>query len=69
MLKLWLQSGKNEPKYRDAYDEAIEGLHNLLLRYSSPNNLAYLVKLEDRRTIHEFEHLECFMGGKSKLLI
>jgi len=69
MLKLWLQSGKTEPKYRDAYDEAIEGLHNLLLRYSSPNNLAYLVKIDNRRTIHEFEHLECFMGGKGKLQI
>lgn len=63
MLKLWLQSGKTETKYRDAYDEAIEGMHNLLLRYSSPNKLAYLVKIAGRRIIHEFEHLECFMGG------
>jgi mannosyl-oligosaccharide alpha-1,2-mannosidase len=67
MLKLWLQGGKTQPKYRDAYDKAIEGMHTVLLKYSSPSNLAYLAKIKHNnggRLIHEFEHLECFMGGK-----
>ena len=72
MLKLWLQGGKTESKYREMYDEAIEGMHDVLLQYSSPSGLAYLVKKNKLRTkvlIHEFEHLECFMGGKDMQII
>lgn len=67
MLKLWLQGGKTEDKYRDMYDEAIEGMHNVLLQYSnSPAKLAYIAKKmsgKNGKLVHEFEHLECFMGG------
>jgi hypothetical protein len=68
MLKLWLQGGKTEDKYRDMYDEAIEGMHNVLLQHSnSPAKLAYIAKKmsgKNGKLVHEFEHLECFMGGE-----
>jgi len=65
MLKLWLQGGKTETKYREMYDESIEGMHKVLLKYSTPSGLAYLAKRSrsSKTLIHEFEHLECFMGG------
>ena len=69
MLKLWLQGDKTEAKYREMYDESIEGMHKVLLQYSEPSHLAYLAKKTNARStsskIHEFEHLECFMGGTS----
>jgi len=80
MLKLWLQGGKSEVKYRDMYDESIEGMHKVLLQYTSKSQLAYIAQKEDRKRkgkvsassapppaaslIHDMEHLECFMGGE-----
>lgn len=65
LLKLWLQGGMVETKYREAYDKSINGMHKILLQYSSPSNFAYLAKkdMASGKLIHEFEHLECFMGG------
>ena len=69
MLKLWLQGGKTEQKYRDMYDEAIEGMHNILLQKSnSPAKLSYIAKLNGNRYDHSFGHLECFMGGECNIL-
>ncbi|GFH56442.1 hypothetical protein CTEN210_12918 [Chaetoceros tenuissimus] len=64
MLKLWLQTGKTETKFRQQYDKSMDGLHDKILRYSD-DGLAYLIKLNSKRRneIHEMEHLECFMGG------
>ena len=70
MLKLWLQGGKTESKYREMYDESIEGMHKVLLQYSVPSGLAYLAKKSKYRSkilVHEFEHLECFMGGTKNM--
>ncbi len=66
MLKLWLQGGKTEDVYREMYDEAIEGMHKTLIQRSkSSAKLTYIAILNSNgRLIHEFEHLECFMGGK-----
>jgi len=66
LLKLWLQGGRLETKYRVAYDKSIDGMHKILLQHSTPSNLAYLAKknMATGKLIHEFEHLECFMGGK-----
>ena len=70
MLKQWLQGGKTEKKYRDMYDETIDGLHKRLLSYTKPNGLAYIRKRGNPDSDNEgyedrtFQHLECFMGGK-----
>jgi len=47
MLKLWLQGGKTEWKYRDMYDESIEGMHKVLLQYTSKSQLAYIAQRDD----------------------
>ena len=68
MLKIWIQGGMKEEKYRQMYDETIDAMHKVLLQQSaSPAQLTYIVKRmggKGGRLIHEFEHLECFMGGK-----
>ena len=71
MLKLWLQGGKKETKYRYMYYESIEGMHKVLLQKSEPSGLNYLASIESSgagnmqrgRVVHDMEHLACFTGG------
>jgi len=63
MLKIWIQGGKMEPLYREMYDKAIQGMHDELLQYSTPSNLAYIADKDGEIIDHRMEHLTCFMGG------
>lgn len=46
MLKLWLQSDKcrknHNHYYREMYDESMDGVHDFLLKKSSPNGFLYV---------------------------
>jgi len=63
MLKLWLQSGKTEHKYRHMYDLAIEGLHEKLLHRSTPSGLTYITQIVYGDELHHMEEFVCFAGG------
>ena len=63
MLKIWLQGGKTEPRYRAMYDRAIDGMHDLLLQTSTPSNLTYIADKSGNMIDHKMDHLVCFMGG------
>ena len=65
LLKAWIQGGKTEHIYRDMYDTAIQGLHDVLLQQSSPSGLWYLASLQghDNTLDHSMGHLACFAGG------
>jgi len=63
MLKIWLQGGKTEPLYRTMYDNAMQGMHEMLLQYSKPSNLAYIADQNSGNLDHKMDHLVCFMGG------
>ena len=63
MLKLWLQGGKKDTKYRDMWDKAINGMHHHLLKKSSPNGLTYIAERSNGHVGNEMSHLTCFMGG------
>lgn len=63
MLKLWLQSGKTEPMYREMYDEAMDGLHRELLQKSVPSGLTYIAEKNNGTLDLKMDHLVCFMGG------
>ncbi|CAB9496498.1 oligosaccharide 1,2-alpha-mannosidase [Seminavis robusta] len=63
LLKAWIQGGKRETIYRDMYDKAIQGLHDQLVRQSTPSGLTYLIDIVDGESIHKLHHLTCFMGG------
>jgi len=63
MLKIWLQGGKVETRYRGMYDKAMDGLHDKLIQKSNPNGLTYIAESNSGKLIHKMDHLVCFMGG------
>lgn len=63
LLKVWLQGGKKEMKYREMYDKAIDGLHQYLLQSSSPGGLTYIAEMRNGKIIKKMDHLVCCMGG------
>ena len=63
LLKVWLQGGKREKKYRHMYDKSINGIIDKLVHMSRPNYLTYVAELKGDRVIHKMDHLACFLGG------
>ena len=68
MLKIWIQGGQKESKYREMWDKAILGMHEQLLQKSSPHGLTYIAdRYNGPRLDHKMDHLVCFMGGSLAL--
>ncbi|KAI9296168.1 glycoside hydrolase [Neoconidiobolus thromboides FSU 785] len=70
LLKLWLQSGKTEAKYKRMYDEAIEGIKKHLIAYSLPKQYLVLGEIDLKQPneiIPKMDHLVCFMAGSFAL--
>ena len=63
MLKIWIQGGKTEAKYREMYDKAIQGMHEKLLQVSTPSGLVFIADLNNGKLNTKMDHLVCFMGG------
>jgi mannosyl-oligosaccharide alpha-1,2-mannosidase len=49
MLKLWLQGSKTDPRWREMYDRAMDGVANKLLQKSDPSGLAYVADWDGGR--------------------
>ncbi|KAL9188419.1 hypothetical protein ACHAXT_006797 [Thalassiosira profunda] len=63
LLKIWLQGGKREKKYRRLYDKSIKGILDKLIHMSRPNYLTYVAELKGGKVEHKMDHLACFLGG------
>ena len=63
LLKIWLQGGKKETKYRRRYDESVNGIIDKLIHMSRPNYLTYVAEMKRDKVIHKMDHLSCFLGG------
>eukprot|EP00533_Pseudo-nitzschia_delicatissima_P010188 CAMPEP_0116091478 /NCGR_PEP_ID=MMETSP0327-20121206/7527_1 /TAXON_ID=44447 /ORGANISM="Pseudo-nitzschia delicatissima, Strain B596" /LENGTH=564 /DNA_ID=CAMNT_0003582833 /DNA_START=217 /DNA_END=1911 /DNA_ORIENTATION=+ len=63
MLKIWLQGGKTEARYREMYDESIQGMHDHLLTVSTPSELVFIADQVNGEMNYKMDHLVCFMGG------
>eukprot|EP00939_MAST-03C_sp_MAST-3C-sp1_P000143 g143.t1 len=61
LLKVWLQGRKREPRYREMYDRAIEGMSKHLLGQSG--HLKFVGERHGRSFQKKMEHLTCFVGG------
>ena len=61
LLKMWLQGGKKETRWRKMYDEAIEGMTKHLLGQSG--HLHFVGEKKGNRFVKKMEHLACFTGG------
>jgi len=67
LLKVWLQGGRVETKYRSMYDKAMDGLHTFLVHKTHHRGLTYIADVEDRKIEHKMDHLVCFMAGNLAL--
>jgi len=63
MLKVWIQGGKTEPRFRNMYDKSIQGMHDRLLSVSSPSGLVFIADRNNGIMDKKMDHLVCFMGG------
>jgi hypothetical protein len=63
MLKIWIQGGQVETKYRDMYDESIQGMYDQLLQLSTPSGLVFIADRNNGKLDTKMDHLVCFMGG------
>lgn len=63
LLKIWLQGGKKEHKYRRLYDKSIRGITDKLIHMSRPDYLTYVAEMKNDRVVHKMDHLSCFLGG------
>ncbi|GFZ49357.1 Mannosyl-oligosaccharide 1,2-alpha-mannosidase [Saitozyma sp. JCM 24511] len=73
LLKQWLQTDRQEPVYRDMYDEAMGGIKKHLIGKTSKSKLIFTQELQPARhpqsgqqtwqVIPKQDHLVCFLGG------
>lgn len=66
LIKQYLQTNKEEPIYKDMWDEALNGIKTHLITYSSPSNFTVLAERPnglDNKIEPKMDHLVCFMPG------
>ncbi|OWZ42101.1 mannosyl-oligosaccharide alpha-1,2-mannosidase [Cryptococcus neoformans c45] len=73
LLKQWLQTNRQEPVYRDMYDEAMVGIKKHLIGQTRKSNLIFTQELHPARhprdqsatwqIVPKQDHLVCFLGG------
>lgn len=64
LLKQWIQTGRTIDFLRDDYNASINGVKNLLVRHSKPNNLLYVGELLNGGEFKpKMDHLLCFLPG------
>lgn len=62
LLKVWLQTGKTEPVWKDTWVQAMREMQNrLVLR--TKGGLTYVAEENNGRANHKMDHLACFTGG------
>jgi len=67
LVKVWVQGGEpadgGDRMFRDMYDEAMQGLHDVLLQRSTPSRLQYVADFNGAQPVHKMDHLVCFVPG------
>jgi hypothetical protein len=63
LVKVWVQGGRKEERYRRMYDAAMDGMTNVLLKHSRPSGLAYIADYDGANTQDKMDHLVCFVPG------
>jgi len=62
LLKLYVQSGKTEPEWKEAWKRAISKAFQRLI-FTTKGGLTYIAEEKNGRTDHKMDHLACFVGG------
>jgi mannosyl-oligosaccharide alpha-1,2-mannosidase len=62
LLKVWLQTAKTEPIWKDTWKQAMKEMQQrLVLRTNA--GLTYVAEENNGRITHKMDHLACFVGG------
>lgn len=67
LLKIWLQGGMIEDKYRAMYDKAMDDLHDQLLYVTPQKGLTFLTERKGSIQKQKMDHFACFMAGNLAL--
>ncbi|OAX39217.1 glycoside hydrolase [Rhizopogon vinicolor AM-OR11-026] len=76
LLKQYLQTNQTELVYRDMYDTAMTGIHDVLVKRGLSTKLLYIAELNPERSgqgsigwrlVPKQDHLVCFLGGSLML--
>ena len=67
LLKLWLQGGRKENKYRRMYDMAMDGMHKLLVKKNAASGLTYIAEMDLNAIEDKMDHLSCYVAGNLAL--
>ncbi|CAB1119255.1 unnamed protein product [Ectocarpus sp. CCAP 1310/34] len=65
LLKVWMQGGRREESYRRMYEDAMDGVAELLVQKA--RGLTYLSEWNGTRRQHRMDHLACFLAGNLAL--
>lgn len=65
LIKMWVQGGRKEEQWREAYDKAITGMRRKLLSEVQVNDqkVVYIGSSNGRSIDNKMEHLTCFVPG------
>lgn len=62
MLKQWLQSGKREPHFKEAWKRSMKDMFRDLVQQTK-GGLTYVAEMEHNKVRQRMDHLTCFVGG------
>ncbi|CAJ1355207.1 unnamed protein product, partial [Effrenium voratum] len=62
LLKLYIQSDKTEPEWKDAWKRAMGKAFQRLI-FTTKGGLTYIAEEKNGRADHKMDHLACFVGG------
>merc|ERR1712100_867677 len=62
LLKVYLQTAKTEPVWKDSWKQAMQEMKNRLILRTA-GGLTYVAEENNGRANHKMDHLACFTGG------
>lgn len=62
LLKVWLQTNKEDNEARQMFDDAMQAIFQHMLK-TSRSGLMYFSDLKFDRIEHKMDHLACFSGN------
>eukprot|EP00746_Dinoflagellata_sp_MGD_P165945 gnl/MRDRNA2_/MRDRNA2_95517_c0_seq1.p1 gnl/MRDRNA2_/MRDRNA2_95517_c0~~gnl/MRDRNA2_/MRDRNA2_95517_c0_seq1.p1 ORF type:complete len:717 (+),score=131.82 gnl/MRDRNA2_/MRDRNA2_95517_c0_seq1:51-2201(+) len=62
LLKMWVQTGKTEPEWKNAWKKAMSEMKARLIK-KTRGGLTYIVEEQNGNPSHKMDHLACFAAG------